>query len=70
MELSKEEIDALKNIVHLSKGWPVGIYTEAVMATNLVEKELARWAVPSYPTERTDIYPIAITSWGEAHLDD
>ena len=70
MQLSKEEKEAIEEIKSRSKGWPVGIYIKSAMAHNLVDKKLAEWAVPSYPTERSDILPVRLTTLGNIHPTD
>lgn len=67
MTITAKQKEALENIVKRSKGWPVGIYTDEVVAKQLVEKKLAEWGMSYQPTPKGFV-AIKITSVGRAVL--
>lgn len=65
MIVNKKEVEAIDYVIWLSKGWPLSIYIDKGMAYNLVERGLEKWAMPTYPTEKTNISAVRITTKGE-----
>lgn len=63
---NKREIAAMKDVKKRSKGLPVGIPIEEKVAKSLVEKGLAKWAVPAwnYPVQ---VWPVSLTLEGESY---